>query len=188
MARPNKRVASRIAALVLLIAVIQMAGFGLGYPLLLEYRSSYAEFTRNVDALHGYQRVTGHEATLRQRIATLKRDRSLEDLLLPPGSDSGATAAMQDRVQSIIGSAGAWLTSVQPLPATLEEGHRRIGLRVAFTSDIGALRDILLELEQGRPVMILERVNVHARTSRAVGAAYPLEVRIDVYAFKPEGA
>ena len=91
-------------------------------------------------------------------------------------------------MQSIIGAAGAWLTSVQPLPATVEDGHRRIGLRIAFTAEIGALRDILFALEYGRPVMILDGVYIRARSSRAVGVARPLEARIDVFAYKPEGA
>lgn len=163
-------------------------GLGLGFPLVREYRMALAEAERYRVALDGYQRVARRETVLRERIESLGRDRSLEEVLLPPGSDSGATAAIQDKVQSIIGSAGAWLTSVQPLPATLDDGHRRIGLRVAFTTDIGALRDILYALEHGRPVMILDRVYVNARTSRAVGTAYPLEVRMDVFAFKPENA
>ena len=165
-----------------------IVGLGLGFPLVHEYRMALAEAERYRVALDGYQRVARREADLRQRIDTLKRDRSLEEVLLPSGSDSGATAAIQDRVQTIVGSAGAWLTSVQPLPATLDDGHRRIGLRVAFATDIGALRDILYALEHGRPVMILDDIYIHARTSRAVGVAYPLEVRIDVFAFKPENA
>ena len=59
-------------------------------------------------------------------------------------------------------------------------------MRVAFATDIEALRDILYALEYGQPVMILEGVYVHARTSRAIGVGYPLDVRIDVFAFKAD--
>ena len=183
-----KRIVSRIAALCLMILLIQAFTLGFGYPLMVGFRLVHAEFTQTVDALHGYQSVTWHEGTLRRRIDALKRDRSLEEILLPSASESASTATLQDKVQSIIGDAGAWLTSVQPLPATVEDGHRRIGLRIAFTADIGALRDILLALEYGRPAMILDGVYIHARSSRAVGVARPLEARIDVFAYKPEGA
>lgn len=188
MALTSHRAASRIAALGLLIAVLAIFGLGVGAPLTREYRLILADVDRYRVALDAYRRVARREANLHRTIESLKRNPSLEDVLLPPGSDSGATAAIQDRVQSIIGSAGAWLTSVQPLPATPVDGHRRVGLRAAFATDIRALRDILYALEHGRPVMILDNVYVHARTSRAVGATYPLEVRIDVFAFKPEAA
>lgn len=188
MALTSHRAASRIAALCLLIVVMAIFGLVLGLPLVREYRLALADVERYRVALDGYQHIAQREANLRQWIESLKRNRSLKEVVLPSGSDSGATAAIQDRVQSIIGSAGAWLTSVQPLPATPDDGHRRIGLRVAFATDIRALRDILYALEHERPVMILDNVFIHARTSRAVGAAYPLEVRIDVFVFKPENA
>lgn len=188
MASKSHGALSRIAALSLLIAIIATVGLGLGIPLADEYRLVLAEAGRHRAALDGYRRVAGRDAELRRRIDALENDRSLTEALLPAGSDSGATAAIQDRVQSIIGAAGAWLTSVQPLPTSRDDGHRRIGLRVAFTSDIGALRDILYALEHGRPVMVLDGVYIHARTSRAVGVTNPLDVRIDVFAFKPDSA
>lgn len=182
----SHRAASRIAAISLLIVICAAFGFGLGFPLAQEYRLAFAEVAQYRVALDGYQRIAQRETSLRQAIEELKRDRSLKQVLLPLGSDSGATAAIQDRVQSIIGNAGAWLTSVQPLAATLDDGHKRIGMRVAFATDIEALRDILYALEYGQPVMILEGVYVHARTSRAIGVGYPLDVRIDVFAFKAD--
>ena len=188
MALSTHSAASRIAALCLLIALIAAFGVALGVPLVHEYRLAIAEVEQHRLALDGYRRVAGREANLRQGIETLKGDRSLKDVVLPAGSESGATATMQDRVQSIIGGAGAWLTSVQPLPATAEDGHRRMGLRLAFATDIKALRQILYKLEYGRPVMILDSVYIHARTARAVGVGNPLEVRLDIFAFKPDSA
>ena len=188
MALRTHSAASRIAALCLLIALIAAFGVTLGVPLADEYRLVIAEVEQHRLALDGYRRVAEREANLRQGIEILKGDQSLKDVMLPSGSESGATAAMQDRVQSIIGDAGAWLTSVQPLPATAEDGHRRMGLRLAFATDIRALRQILYEIEYGRPVMILDSVYIHARTARAVGVDNPLEVRLDVFAFKPDSA
>lgn len=186
MAFRKHSAASRIAALGLLIALIAAFGAALGVPLADEYRRAIAAVEQHRLALDGYRRVAGREADLRRGIETLKGDQSLKDVMLTAGSESSATAAMQDRVQSIIGDAGAWLTSVQPLPATVEDGHRRMGLRLAFATHIKALRRILYDIEYGRPVMILDSVYIRARTARAIGVGNPLEVRLDVFAFKPD--
>lgn len=180
--------ASRIAALALLIALIAAFGAALGVPLAAEYRRAIAVVEQHRLALDGYRRIAAREANLRRGIATLKGDQSLKDIMLTAGSESSATAAMQDRVLSIVGGAGAWLTSVQPLPAIAEEGHRRMGLRLAFATDIKALRRILYDIEYGRPVMILDSVYIRARSARAIGVDNPLEVRLDVFAFKPDSA
>lgn len=179
---------SRIAALGLLVGFCASLGIAVGVPLVGEYRQVLAEVERDRVALDGDERLARSEAGLRRRIESIKRDRSLDELLLPAGSESGATAAIQVRVQSIIGSAGGWLTSVQALPTAPDGDYQRVGLRVQFAADIDSLRDILYALEFGRPVMVVDNLFVHARTSRAIGVVYPLDVRVDVFTFKPGDA
>ena len=188
MVLAHKSAASRIAALSLLVALCSLVGVGVGLPLFSEYRLVLAKIEHYRATLDGYERVARRETALRRWIESLKQNQSLEGLLLAAGSDSSATAAMQNRLQSIISDAGAWLTSVQALPAVPGDGHRRIGLRVQFVADINALRNILYGLEYGRPAIVLDNLFVHARSSRAIGVVDPLDVRIDMFAFKPEDA
>ncbi len=179
---------SRLAALGLLLLALIAAGFGLGVPLVHQYRASVAQIEESLQFLQVNRRIARREVALRQAIGRLKESRALDGLLLPAGSDGGAVAILQDQVQSIISAAGARLTSTQALPVEPGQGHRRIGLRLQFAADIEALRRILHDLESGRPAVVLDNLFVRGRTSRAVGAVNPLDVRVDVFAFKREPA
>ncbi len=179
---------SRLAALGLLLLALIAAGFGLGVPLVHQYRTSVAQIEESLQFLQLNRRIARREVALRQAIGRLKESRALDGLLLPAGSDGGAVAILQDKVQGIITQAGARLTSTQALPVEPGQGHRRIGLRLQFAADIEALRQILHGLESGRPALVLDNLFVRGRTARAVGVVNPLDVRVDVFAFKPEAA
>jgi hypothetical protein len=188
MIEARKTVAARLAALALLASLIAAALAAIGMPLGVEYRVVLADVERQRIAVDGYRSVVARAPALRAEIAALENDASLEGLALAPASDSAATAAMQDAVQTVVTDAGAWLATVDVLTPTPADGYRRIGLRIQFSADVGALGAILRTLEFGRPVIVVDNLSVHARTSRAVGNDRPLEVRADLFAFKPAGA
>ncbi len=179
---------SRLAALTILILVLATLGVGVGAPLAHRYRASVQEIEGSLRSLEVNRRVARREAVLRGTIERLEENRALDGLMLPAGSDGAAVAAMQNRLQSIIGDAGAQLTSTQVLPVEPGPGTRRIGLRLQFAADIDGLRRILHALESGRPAAVLDNLSVRGRTARAIGAVNPLDVRVDVYGFKPAAA
>ena len=183
MTEAHKTVAARLAALALLASLIAAAVTAIGVPLGVEYRAVLANIARQRIAIDGYRSVAARAPVLRADIAAIENDASLEGLALAPGSDSAATAALQDYVQAVVADAGAWLATVDVLTPTPADGYRRIGLRVQFAADIGALGAILRALEFGRPAMVIDNLFVHARTSRAVGNERALEVRVDLFAF-----
>ena len=188
MALTRNSAASRTAALGVLAAFLLVVGVGAGLPLVAEYRLTVAHVEHSRSMLGAYERIARREAVLRRGRDSLARARSLDGLLLPPGSDGAAIAALQNRLQSIVRDAGASLSSVQALPAVTEDRHRRIGLRVQFAANVDSLRTIFHALEYGRPAMVLDDLSIRARSSRAVGVDNPLEVRVDVFALMPEGA
>lgn len=175
---------SRAAALALLAVVVVGLGLAILLPARAAYRSAETRIEQYHAALAGYQRLAERERELKPMVELLRRGGSFEGLLLPVASDSGSAAAIQSRVQSVVGSAGAELTSVEALPSLGIDGYQRIGLRIQFVTDMNALRAILHALEYGRPIMVFDNVFVHAQTSRAVGAVNPLAVRLDVFSFR----
>jgi hypothetical protein len=153
-------------------------------PVRAAYRSAETRVEQYHAALAGYRRLAERERELKPVVELLRKGGSFEGLLLPAASDSASVAAMQSRVQTVVASAGADLTSVEALPALGVEGHQRVGLRIQFVTDTNALRTILHGLEYGRPIMIFDNVFVHAQTARAVGVDNPLAVRMDVFSFR----
>ncbi len=188
MTMARRTTAARLAALALLASSIAAVLTAIGVPLGVEYGAVLAEIEGQRTAIDGYRAVAARAPALRAEIAALENDASLEGLALAPGSDSAATAAMQDHLHAVVTDAGAWLATVDVLTPTPGDGYRRIGLRVQFSADIGGLGAILRALEFGRPAIVVDNLSIHARTSRAVGNDRPLEVRADLFAFKPAGA
>jgi hypothetical protein len=184
MARARPRLRGRAAALALASAAAAVFGLLVVPPLVSGYRAAVAKVAQYRDAIAGYERMAAREAGLRRSIEAVRREGRIEGMLLPAGSDSGAQAAIQARIQSAAGAADADLISVEALPALAVEGFQRIGMRVQFQADVAALRAVLHALEQGQPAMVLDNVIVHAQTARAVGATHPLAVRLDAFAFK----
>ena len=176
---------SRLAALGLLLVACGILGICVGLPLYGAYERTLSEISRYQRDLDHYRRVLQTETSLNNAIESVEQNRDIEELLLDAGSDSIAVAELHNQLQGIVGATGAALETVEALPPQQEDGHRRLGLRIQFACDINALRNVLYGLEYGRPAMILDNIFIHARSTRAIGIADPLNVRIDVFAFKP---
>lgn len=177
---------SRLAALVLLVTVVAGPLAGLGGMLASRYEAALSEIRDRQRAIERYRQAADRAPDLQRRIDRLRENTDADTLLLAPGTDSGATATIQRRLEAVIAAAGAQFTSVQALPAVDGGDYRRIGVRVQFASDMKALVDLLLALEFGRPATVVDNLFVHARSARAVGVVNPLAVRADVFAFMPK--
>jgi hypothetical protein len=177
---------SRLAALALLLLVLAGLGLGAVAPLLRAYRVTLAALEEDLQSLKRYERVGRRGAALRRSIEALERDGAGAALWLPRGSDGAAVAALRNRLQRALNCTGARLIGLQPLPAEPVDGYRRVGLRLHFAADLDGLRRVLHALESGRPAAVLDNLSVRARPAAA--AATPLDIQVDVLAFKPEAA
>jgi hypothetical protein len=151
--------------------------------------------TRLADDIAGYRDVLAVESEIARRRVEL-RDAAkslgdpgaLNDLLLAGNSDAVAMAGLHERTRELIAAARASLISIQQLPPGDEGGHRRIALRVQFAADLPGFQRIAYALESGRPAVIVTNLYLRARSARTSGIANPLDIQMDLVAYRKDAA
>ena len=103
---------------------------------------------------------------LQARAADLRTRKQAEEgkFLLPAASDSVAAASLQAKVQSLGKSRNADISSVESLAPRVQDGFRRIGVRVVISCDLHALTGILSALASAQPVLYVENLEVRANS------------------------
>lgn len=135
--------------------------------------------------------VSGSITHLRKVLATLEWDVRYSVDMLPPVSDTQATASLQSLAQKTISSTGAVVRSVLPLDVVEEGTIRRAGVRVVLTGNTNQFNRVLAAIDEATPIMIVGnaevRVNSGSRYDAAPGKAPDIQATIDVFAFVRKG-
>lgn len=146
------------------------------------------------DDIQGYRDALGAQGEIARRrvelieaAKSLGDPRALEDVLLAGTSDATAMAGLHERTRELIAAAKANLISIQQLPPGEEGGQRRIALRVQFAADLPGFQRIVHALESGRPAVVVTNLYLRSRSSRATGVANPLDVQMDLIAYRKDG-
>ena len=197
---PRGGASSRLLAVALLAAVVLGAALGVVLPLRAMQSGLEQEVAHFRRLLATHEAVAGRRGEL-TRAAAAADPQVMAELLLSGNSDAAATAALHDRVRELIAASRADLISIQALPsseagppaqagqpASPPAGPRRIGLRVQFAADLPGFQRVVHALESGRPAVLVSTMFLRARTARAAGQVNPLDVQMDLVAFRRDGA
>jgi len=171
-----------LAGAALLVALLVLAPLGAVRARLAEDIQGYR------DALAVQGEIARRRVELTEAVKALGDPRALDDLLLAGTSDATATAGLHERTRELIAAARANLISIQPLPPDNKTGQRRIALRVQFAADLPGFQRIVYALESGRPAVIVTNLYLRARSARADAGANPLDVQMDLIAYRGEAA
>ena len=157
--------AGRALALGLLGATM-LAAWGAGVAPLLAWHADRAEaLAGRRDQARQMAALTEALPELRQAAAARVAD-SAAPSLLDGGTDAIAGAALQGLVQDMAGRVGATLFSVETLPGATTGNARRIGLRLSFAAPWPVLVRLLQAVEQARPRMVIDDLELHATPMR----------------------
>ncbi len=174
-------VGSRLAAVALVVVLLAAAYVVIGVPLHSAYNDANSRIAASRLQITAAQRQSEDRAAAAN---ALRESGGEGTLLLAERSDASAAATLQTRLQAILESNAAQLVSVEALPATDVDGYRAVRIRVQFSTGHLGLPRILHALESTRPVAILDNLTINARSARVTGIERPLDVRIDVTAFR----
>ncbi len=110
-------------------------------------------------------------------------------------SAAQAEALLREEISSRISETGGELSSIQTQPAERDDPAGALRLRVVLTAPQSSLGDVLIELDAGEPVMVVEgaefRIASGIRRPGAPAAASsekPLNLSLDITAFWKEPA
>ena len=176
--------AGRWAALGLLAAVLAAAWLGAAAPLLDLYRD-------RMEALEQRATLARRMAQLAKTLPELERaaqaDRTAgpqADAVLTQPTDAVAAAAMLQAVQDMAARAGAPLSSTETLPAETVGAYRRIRLRIAFSAPLPAVANVLQALDQARPRLLVDDLQLRAAPVLTGRDQPPLDASMLVMAFR----
>lgn len=195
---PARALPSRWLALGLLAAAALGVVLGVVAPLNALEESLGRDIAFYRRALAQHQAVAARRGEL-QRAAELADPQATAELLLEGATDAAATAGLHERLRELIAASRASLISIQALPAAeaapqaagqaaATGGPRRVALRVQFAADLPGFQRIVHALESGRPAVAVTSMYLRARTARATGLVNPLDVQMDLVAFRRDGA
>jgi hypothetical protein len=124
---------------------------------------------------------------LRAQVANLRAAAAGDRHVLEGGSDTIAAAALQGRIGEIAGAAGVVIASSEILPAEVEDGYRRLGLRLVVNGSYDGLIQLLAVLERATPPLIVDNLQIRAVQRRPRGpaeAVAPLDASFEVLGFR----
>lgn len=174
---------SRTLALTLLGVALLGAQRLIIAPVLSAYRDGEARIEQAKELLQRYEALGQQRSLLTDRLAEQQERAASAAGYLQGPSDALAAAQLQDRVKSVVETAGGQLRSTQILPAEqleAELGVRRTRLRVHFVVTIEGLEETLYELETGQPYLIIDDVTVRQERVRRRRSEAPGQPMLDV--------
>lgn len=156
----------RVAALALLAGGLALVYAIVVAPVLASYEDTRTRLHQQEELLSRYLAVAGGRDRLERRVQEVSARQSASGAFIQGKTQALATAALQDRVRSVMQKAGGDVRSTQSLPAENVEGLTRVGLRVQMLATIREVREILRELETGRPLLFVEELELRGRLQR----------------------
>lgn len=128
--------------------------------------------------------ASGSITQLRKVLATLDRDARYSLDVMPPVSDTQATAALQTAAQKAISRTGAVVRSVLPLDTVEDGALRRAGVRIVMTGNTNQLNSALAAISEATPVMVVGNAEVRvlagSRYDASPDRAPNIQATIDV--------
>lgn len=179
----------RLAAVLILIAVL--AGFGTAVAMpLLALKRAHEETVADLKArITRLQAVNARRSALESRLTAMEASDRTSERLLSEDSAPLAAAALQSRVKALAERSGSALTSSQVQAATQDALFERVSLRLQMDGDIGALHRFMTLLQSETPSIFVNSLQISA-ASRGRNAAndiyspVPLQWAVEVYAYR----
>ena len=124
---------------------------------------------------------------LRAQVANLRMAASGDKQTLEGRSDAVAAAALQDRMGEIAGGAGVMIASSEILTAEVQDGYRRLGLRLVVNGSYDSLIRLLAGIERATPPLIVDNLQIRSvqRRPKAPTESFaPLDASFEVFGFR----
>jgi len=180
----------------LALAILAGLGFALWVGIFVPVKDGYdrdrASAAQSATLVARYRQVLADMPALEADVARLRAHPILKKgVFVAPSAEIGA-AALQGTVKAGAAGGGAKLISIQVLSPKDENEFTRIGVRARLSGTVAALRSVLYELQSAWPVLVIDTVNIRARTRRqrtevgvpaALVAMPELAISFDVYGF-----
>lgn len=190
----NENSYQRWIALGLLLVIMLLIVFFAIAPLISSGMEYYSETKDLKFRLHRHQQIIARKDAVDLGIERIKQQYTTQKYFNTSDTVSLASANIQKLLKNAIVQAGGELTSSQVLPSRAEDGFNKITVKVRMSGDMEALRNVLYDIENARPVMIINQIDIRPvrgrrnRKTRKIEPSNKLNVNFEVVGFMRERA
>jgi general secretion pathway protein M len=157
----------RLASLGLLVLMVSSTFYLLVERLWVpRYRYYQSHLEQQIGRLEQLERIAGSGQQIQQLIGAIQKDGAAAAQYLPQPTPPLAAAELQQRVKTVVETAGGTLRSTQALPPTEEGGAIKVPVSASLTCDTDSLQKILYQLESQTPLLFLDNLDIAAREDR----------------------
>ena len=188
-ALPN-RLAQRLLAIGLLIALLGALAAGIGWPVWLANQVRAGQIAEQQRLLGQYRRIAAEGAGLKRELARLEQWHTDSKLRLRAKTEALAAAELQRIVKQQATAHGGRLVRTQTLTPKQEGAFAQVALKVHLSTDMNGMLKTLHGLESARPLLFIDNLSVRSsrsrrrgRNTRKVLAEVNLEVTFEVSGF-----
>lgn len=177
---------SRLLAVAILVALIAVPYLGIVRPYIETLRAARETLADTAALRDRYLAFAAAGAAITGWTKTLPDDGDGGAAYLQGASEALVSADLQNRVKTVVQGSGGVLNSTQILDPTIEEGFRRVAVRVRMSGGSEALYKVLYVLETERPFLFVDNVDINARSMRAAGGqgeTIELTVSFDLFGY-----
>jgi general secretion pathway protein M len=187
-----RQLGSRLAAVLLLLAVILLLQQAVVDPILQSLQDSRDAIADAATRLSRIKAIAATKPELEKLAAKMASDMGHSDAFLRADTEALAGAALQERLRQLTGAQGISLGAIQWAGGRTESGLGRISVRVQVTTTIGPLYELLGQVEATMPLLFIDDIDIQASGSSDPGQpqqAGPLSVSFECYGYwlGPEG-
>jgi general secretion pathway protein M len=176
----------RVLALGLLVLAAIVLWLGVATPLMDFYDARTAKVTQRAALAARMADLAGELPELQTRAAAVPANNGAATF--DGATDALAGATLQSQLQSLAAAAGATLSSTETLTAEPAGPYRRIGVKLSISAPLPVLVQLLAQIEQSRPPMLIDDLQIHGSPIVLPGVtASALDVGFTVYGFRTGG-
>ncbi|TXS91219.1 hypothetical protein FV139_15870 [Parahaliea maris] len=184
----------RLVAIALLAVLLLVFVQYVAMPLWTYYASRAADFVFQRRQAHRFEYLLAHEEAIDVASQRLALENDGGELFLPGSKPAIASANLREFVTDAVERSGAQLVSTQEYEAGAVPSVTAIGLQVNVNGEIRHLVDLLHDIENSRPVVLIDQLNivssspikgaVQTRSPGTVGQEhFSLGIRINLVAY-----
>lgn len=190
---------SRIAALLLLLAVLVIAYFVLlHWWFVAPLQTINGEMDDLRDTHARYAAAIAEKPQLEQRIAAMGAGQAASHAFLSEDDPNAAAAGLMQRVVDAVAAhpqgGSCDVTQKMPVPnppSAPDEPYRKVAVSISLRCDVQPLAETLHDLEQGTPYLFVDDLSIYRNPVAAMQqASAPLEVQFTLsgYVRQPRAA
>jgi general secretion pathway protein M len=176
-----------VLALGLVVLAAVIVWLGVAAPLMDLYDAQAAKLAQRTGLAERMAGLAAELPDLQARAAAVPANNGAATF--EGATDALAGATLQSQLQSLAGTAGATLSSMETLTAEQSGPYRRIGVKLSISAPLPVLAELIAQIEQARPPMLIDDLQIHGSPIVLPGAqASALDVGFTVYGFRSGSA